>query len=61
MIANLCTFLTEGMDACDKVSQLMKCGKENSPDLVSAVMTNLENSIKVKKNNNDILCTELIF
>jgi hypothetical protein len=36
------------MDACDKVSKLLQCGKDNSPDAVSGLMNNLENSITVK-------------
>jgi hypothetical protein len=36
-----------GMDACDKVTELMKCGRENAPELLTAVMSNLENSIQV--------------
>jgi hypothetical protein len=36
-----------GMDACDKVTELMKCGRENAPELLTAVMANLENSIQV--------------
>jgi hypothetical protein len=40
-------FEIEGMDLCDKVTQLLKCGNENSPDLVAAVMNSLENQIRV--------------
>jgi len=36
-----------GMDACDKVSQLLKCGRENSPELLIELMNNLENAITV--------------
>jgi len=39
--------LPGGMDACDKVSQLLKCGRENSPDLLIGLMNNLENAITV--------------
>jgi hypothetical protein len=35
------------MDACDKASQLLKCGKENSPNLLTGMMKNLENAIVV--------------
>jgi hypothetical protein len=35
------------MDACDKASQLLKCGRENSPELLEGVMKNLEISISV--------------
>jgi len=35
------------MDACDKVSRLLKCGKDNSPDIVSDLMKNMENAITV--------------
>ena len=47
IFTKLLIFGTGGMDACDKVSQLMKCGKENSPELLTGVMNNLENMIKV--------------
>jgi len=40
-------FFTGGMDACDKVSRLLKCGKDNSPEAVSGLMKNLENTITV--------------
>jgi hypothetical protein len=33
------------MDACDKAAQLLQCGKENSPDAVAGLMSNLENEI----------------
>jgi len=36
------------MDACDKVSKLLKCGQDNSPEAVSGLMKQLENAITVK-------------
>jgi len=36
-----------GMDLCDKVSKLLQCGKENSPDAVAGLMNNLENAMTV--------------
>jgi hypothetical protein len=35
------------MDECDKVSSLLECGKDNSPDAVSGLMDNLENAMMV--------------
>jgi len=36
-----------GMDACDKVSKLLECGKTNSPEAIVGLMNNLENAITV--------------
>jgi hypothetical protein len=36
------------MDVCDKASELLKCGRENSPTLLVGMMKNVENSIAVK-------------
>jgi len=36
-----------GMDACDKVSRLLKCGKDNSPEIVNGLIKNLENGLSV--------------
>jgi len=38
-----------GMDPCDKVAKLLKCGKDNSPDAVAGLMQNLENAITVAR------------
>jgi len=35
------------MDPCDKVSRLLKCGKDNSPEAVAGLMKNIENTITV--------------
>jgi len=35
------------MDACDKVSKMLQCGKENSPDAVASLMNNIENTLTV--------------
>jgi hypothetical protein len=35
------------MDECDKASQLLQCGKENSPEAVAGLMNNLELLIMV--------------
>jgi hypothetical protein len=45
---NFCSNMTRGMDACDKVSKLLQCGKDNSPDAVSGLMNNLEATITVR-------------
>jgi hypothetical protein len=36
-----------GMDLCDKVAGLMKCGQENSPEAIQGLMDNLENAMTV--------------
>jgi len=36
-----------GMDLCDKVAGLMKCGQENSPEAIQGLMENLEISMTV--------------
>jgi hypothetical protein len=36
------------MDPCDKASKLLQCGKENSPEAVAGLMSNLENEMTVK-------------
>jgi len=43
------------MDACDKASRLLKCGKDNSPDAVAGLMKILENTITVRKPDSNIL------
>jgi hypothetical protein len=35
------------MDACDKASKLLQCGKENAPEAVAGLMNNLENAMTV--------------
>jgi hypothetical protein len=35
------------MDECDKVSSLLQCGKDNSPEAVAGIMDNLENAMMV--------------
>ncbi|XP_059470805.1 uncharacterized protein LOC132193884 isoform X2 [Neocloeon triangulifer] len=41
-----CTNVTKGMDDCDRAAALMKCGQDNSPELMSSLVVNLENTIK---------------
>ncbi|XP_059488790.1 uncharacterized protein LOC132204343 isoform X2 [Neocloeon triangulifer] len=41
-----CTHVTKGMDDCDRASALMKCGQVNSPELISSLLDNLENTFK---------------
>jgi hypothetical protein len=43
----LCLY-SGGMDACDKASKLLQCGKENSPEAVAGLMKNLEIEMNVK-------------
>ncbi|XP_059485064.1 uncharacterized protein LOC132202272 isoform X2 [Neocloeon triangulifer] len=43
---DFCTNVTKGMDDCDRASALMKCGQDNSPELMSSLVVNLENTIK---------------
>jgi len=47
-VDELTNYFSGGMDACDKVSRLLKCGKDNSPEAVAGLMKNLENAITVK-------------
>jgi hypothetical protein len=50
------------MDACDKVSGLVQCGKDNSPELISGLMSNIENSISVTNLSDDyIIFTNIMF
>jgi hypothetical protein len=35
------------MDACDKASELYKCGREKAPELLAAVMVNIEIGLTV--------------
>ncbi|XP_059491113.1 uncharacterized protein LOC132205819 [Neocloeon triangulifer] len=42
---NYCSNLTRGMDECDKISRMIKCGRDNSPDVVQSLISSLENSI----------------
>jgi len=54
LVIKLCEkwlWFTGGMDACDKASRLLKCGKDNSPEAVEGLMKQLENSIAVNLKN----------
>ncbi|XP_059491110.1 uncharacterized protein LOC132205817 [Neocloeon triangulifer] len=42
---NYCSNLTRGMDECDKISRMIKCGKDNSPAVVQSLTSSLESSI----------------
>jgi len=37
------------MDLCDKVSKMVQCGKDNSPEAVAQLMNNIENTLTVRK------------
>jgi hypothetical protein len=43
------------MDACDKVTKLLQCGKDNSPEAVAGIMNNLENAITVRKTKLNVI------
>jgi hypothetical protein len=36
------------MDACDKASKLLQCGKEKSPEAVAGLIKNMEIEMHVK-------------
>ncbi|XP_065336801.1 uncharacterized protein LOC135937573 [Cloeon dipterum] len=44
-----CTNVTKGMDVCDKCSELLTCGQENSPDYFGELVETMEISIAVCK------------
>ncbi|XP_059475328.1 uncharacterized protein LOC132196582 [Neocloeon triangulifer] len=44
-VMDTCSNTTRGMDPCDKAAELFKCGKENSPEAITALMNNLEASM----------------
>ncbi|XP_059489218.1 uncharacterized protein LOC132204614 [Neocloeon triangulifer] len=45
MVVDDCGNTTDGMDECDKASQMIKCTKEKAPDILMGVVYEMEKSI----------------
>ncbi|XP_065350638.1 uncharacterized protein LOC135946356 [Cloeon dipterum] len=49
MVIDDCGNGTEGMDECDKASQMIKCTKEKAPDVVMGVVSEMEKAISAEE------------